>query len=146
MDCSKTIWILATNALDPTIMEFCKQNNKAIFLDNDPSQLSSLMKTLGKDLRAVFKDRFEVGFPSNLSRHYFTDTTISPSPHSPAVSRPFFHFFPSLEGSKPLSPTNMSWNSPTAYAVPFLSPSTKTNSYSEMCTYGSEETPLSVAP
>ncbi|KAK3324487.1 hypothetical protein B0T19DRAFT_486645 [Cercophora scortea] len=29
LDCSKSIWILATNAFDPTIHSFCRQNEKA---------------------------------------------------------------------------------------------------------------------
>jgi hypothetical protein len=63
VDCSKTIWILASNALDPTIKEFCKKNQKSIFLDDDPSELLRLMKVLGKELKDKFKERFEVSVP-----------------------------------------------------------------------------------
>lgn len=55
VDCSKTLWILATNILDPIIMEFCRKNEKAVFIDDNMDNLASLVKTLGKDLKAGFK-------------------------------------------------------------------------------------------
>jgi len=60
VDCSKTLWILATNILDPIIMEFCRKNEKAVFIDDNMDNLASLVKTLGKDLRAGFKDETSV--------------------------------------------------------------------------------------
>jgi len=63
VDCSKTVWILASNALDPIIKEFCKQNQKAIFLDDDPSEVLRLMKILGKQLKDEFKEQFLVRIP-----------------------------------------------------------------------------------
>jgi ATP-dependent Clp protease ATP-binding subunit ClpA len=52
IDCSQTIWILATNALDPTISAFCQQNEQAIFHDEDETKKEELMKSLAKELRA----------------------------------------------------------------------------------------------
>ena len=52
VDCSQTIWILATNALDPTISAFCQQNEQAIFHNDDETKKEELMKALAKELRA----------------------------------------------------------------------------------------------
>ena len=56
IDCSKTIWILATNALDDTILKFCAVNPD-IFSD-DQSTAQQLAKKLSKELRVAFLDRF----------------------------------------------------------------------------------------
>ncbi|OCK84463.1 P-loop containing nucleoside triphosphate hydrolase protein [Lepidopterella palustris CBS 459.81] len=67
VDCSKTLWILATNALDPTIKEFCRRNEKAIFFDEDPSQMSKLMKSLEKQLKTEFKEKFDAPLTGRIS-------------------------------------------------------------------------------
>jgi len=54
------IWILATNALDPTIMDFCKRNKAVVFESDRDEQLTSAMKELSKDLRNEFKHKFKV--------------------------------------------------------------------------------------
>lgn len=52
VNCSETIWILATNAFDDTIHEFCITNRKAIFNNNTAgSRQSPLMKQLSTRLR-----------------------------------------------------------------------------------------------
>ncbi|KAH8808795.1 P-loop containing nucleoside triphosphate hydrolase protein [Xylogone sp. PMI_703] len=58
IDCSKTIWILATNALDSTINSFCKQHHKAIFIDEDRSTEQKLVRALSKEIKEVFLQRF----------------------------------------------------------------------------------------
>lgn len=60
IDCSKTIWILATNALDTTIQDFCTLNHKAIFLDDDESEKLRLMKRLSRELKEDFLSQFDV--------------------------------------------------------------------------------------
>lgn len=51
MDCSKAIWILATNAFDDTIHEFCKTNEAALFQSDGPATSEKLVKGLCKTLR-----------------------------------------------------------------------------------------------
>lgn len=60
VDCSKMIWILATNALDPTIMDFCRKNKTAIYDSDSYEQLMHTMKELSKDLKNEFKQKFKV--------------------------------------------------------------------------------------
>jgi len=67
VDCSKTIWILATNALDGTIKRFCALNEKAIFVDGNNADKAVLMKRLAKELKTDFLRRFNV---SRLERNF----------------------------------------------------------------------------
>jgi hypothetical protein len=62
VDCSKTIWILATNALDTTIQNFCKLHDKPIFVDDDHGEKLRLMKQLSKELKEDFLSKFSVSF------------------------------------------------------------------------------------
>jgi hypothetical protein len=41
-------------------MQFCKDNNTAIFHDDDQSALIELLKDLGSQLKEEFKDKFKV--------------------------------------------------------------------------------------
>lgn len=72
MDCSKTIWILATNALDPTIKTFCTNYQDDIFGKGDEVVMARLMKRLKRLLKEDFLQRFGVGF---LQKY------ITPIPH-----------------------------------------------------------------
>lgn len=65
VDCSKTIWILATNALDATIQSFCKEHHKAIFEDEDEAEKLRLMKTLTKNMKKEFLSKFGVSLDTN---------------------------------------------------------------------------------
>jgi hypothetical protein len=60
IDCSKTVWILATNALDATIQSFCKLHHKPIFEDGDVSEKLRLMKDLSKAIKEDFLAQFGV--------------------------------------------------------------------------------------
>jgi hypothetical protein len=60
IDCSKTVWILATNALDATIQSFCKLHHKPIFEDDDVSEKLRLMKDLSKAIKEDFLAQFGV--------------------------------------------------------------------------------------
>lgn len=51
VDCSKAIWILATNAFDDTIHEFCKDNHTALFQSAGQIGSEKLVKGLCKTLR-----------------------------------------------------------------------------------------------
>ncbi|UKZ66600.1 uncharacterized protein TrAtP1_007771 [Trichoderma atroviride] len=57
IDCSKTIWILATNALDNTILDFCK-HNEAITGD-DGNEKTRQMRKLSQQLRESFLQQFD---------------------------------------------------------------------------------------
>ncbi|OAA57584.1 ATPase, aaa-2 [Niveomyces insectorum RCEF 264] len=64
VDCSRTIWILATNALDGTILGFC-EDHPTILRQNDGNEGDvdeatgqHLIKTLSGRLRGAFLDRF----------------------------------------------------------------------------------------
>ncbi|MCJ1360027.1 MAG: hypothetical protein MMC33_010030 [Icmadophila ericetorum] len=67
VDCSKTIWILATNALDPTIQAFCNSNHKPIFIDDDQSKKLHLMKQLSKELKEDFLSKFDAPITGRIS-------------------------------------------------------------------------------
>ncbi|OTA94945.1 hypothetical protein M434DRAFT_381613 [Hypoxylon sp. CO27-5] len=57
VDCSKTIWILATNALDDTINEFC-EDNKDIY-SQDEARKEKEAKRLSKELKNAFLTIFD---------------------------------------------------------------------------------------
>ncbi|RDL35746.1 Uncharacterized protein BP5553_06358 [Venustampulla echinocandica] len=67
IDCSKTIWILATNALDPTIKDFCSQNHDAVFIDDDQDKMASLMKQLSKQIKQEFLRIFDSPLTGRVS-------------------------------------------------------------------------------
>lgn len=60
IDCSKTIWILATNALDRRIRDFCKVNEAVLFDDDEVENKTRLMKELDRDLKNDFLAKFDV--------------------------------------------------------------------------------------
>lgn len=61
IDCSKTIWILATNALDKTITNFCDVPENALILSHDEStEKTKLGKKLSKALKQAFLAQFTV--------------------------------------------------------------------------------------
>jgi hypothetical protein len=59
IDCSKTIWILATNALDATIQGFCEKNEQ--ILTDSLAAKEKLGKELTKELKSAFLAEFDVG-------------------------------------------------------------------------------------
>jgi len=61
IDCSKTIWILATNALDDKIRNFCQVNGSMIWDEEDENKQTRLIKTLTKELKEDFLKIFQVG-------------------------------------------------------------------------------------
>lgn len=74
IDCSKTIWILATNQLDPTIKKFCAENpallaHDAVEEDEVSSEATqnSLLRKLETQLKDGFKSHFEPPLTGRLS-------------------------------------------------------------------------------
>jgi ATP-dependent Clp protease ATP-binding subunit ClpA len=63
IDCSKTIWILATNALDDKIRNFCQANGETFWNNEDEAEQTRLMKALTKELKEDFLNKFQVGSP-----------------------------------------------------------------------------------
>jgi hypothetical protein len=70
IDCSKTVWILATNALDSTIQNFCKLHHKSIFEDDDVSEKLRLMKSLSKAIKEDFLAKFGVSLKLKFGNHW----------------------------------------------------------------------------
>jgi hypothetical protein len=60
IDCSRTIWILATNAHDPIIQDFSATNNHVLFADADEAEKDRLMKQLSKQIKDNFLARHGV--------------------------------------------------------------------------------------
>ncbi|RSM04374.1 hypothetical protein CDV31_010076 [Fusarium ambrosium] len=65
VDCLNTIWILATNALDSTVVDFCEENSK--ILDGDENEKSQLSKELSKQLRQTFLHYFKAPLTGRVS-------------------------------------------------------------------------------
>lgn len=72
IDCSKTIWILATNALDATIQDFCKLHHKPIFVDDDQAEKLRLMNHLSKELKEDFLSKFDVSLHKLPHPHQYS--------------------------------------------------------------------------
>lgn len=61
VECSRTIWVLATNALDHTITTFCDApENAKILSEEESSEKVKLGKSLSKALKQAFLSRFGV--------------------------------------------------------------------------------------
>lgn len=54
VNCSRTIWILATNAHDPIIQDFSAKNSHVLFVDADEAEKDGLMKQLSKKIKDDF--------------------------------------------------------------------------------------------
>jgi ATP-dependent Clp protease ATP-binding subunit ClpA len=57
VDCSKTIWIIATNALDRKIVDFCEKN-PGVLTNDDQDKHARLMTDLEKTLKKQLKHTF----------------------------------------------------------------------------------------
>ena len=60
IDCSKTLWILATNALDDTIKAFCQHHHDPLFINPDEAKVTGLVEELRNRLRHDFIQKFKV--------------------------------------------------------------------------------------
>lgn len=66
VDLKKTIWVMATNALDNAIMQFCRLNGVLVSEDGKPEEKCKLQKTLSKELRDQCKHEFGVSIPHSI--------------------------------------------------------------------------------
>ncbi|KAH8684359.1 P-loop containing nucleoside triphosphate hydrolase protein, partial [Tricladium varicosporioides] len=66
IDCSKTIWILATNQLDGRITEFCKKNSK-IFDEDDLETRDDLIDELKEQMKDGFVEHFQPPLTGRIS-------------------------------------------------------------------------------
>lgn len=66
VNCSKTIWILATNALDKRIIGFC-DGNKAIFEEDNPYNRENLLEELTAAMREDFISVFKPPLTGRIS-------------------------------------------------------------------------------
>ncbi|KAN0070517.1 P-loop containing nucleoside triphosphate hydrolase protein [Elaphomyces granulatus] len=67
IDCSNTIWILATNAMDSTIKNFCSKHRETIFLHDDQSVHAPLMKQLSREIKEDFRSQFDSPLTGRIS-------------------------------------------------------------------------------
>lgn len=65
INCSKTIWILATNALDNTILDFCEENDFTVGDIGD--EKSRLVRKLSQQLRESFLQQFGAPVTGRIS-------------------------------------------------------------------------------
>ncbi|KAM5350229.1 hypothetical protein ACJ41O_006734 [Fusarium nematophilum] len=65
VDCSNTIWILATNALDTKILDFCEEND-GIF-NCDEAEKKKLAKQLSRQLQEGFLRHFDAPVTGRIS-------------------------------------------------------------------------------
>ncbi|KAH9908378.1 P-loop containing nucleoside triphosphate hydrolase protein [Xylariomycetidae sp. FL2044] len=67
IDCSRTIWIIATNALDDTIHEFCKTHEKVLYQTDNKAAQHKLLNQLTRKLRAEFVTRFKAPLTGRIT-------------------------------------------------------------------------------
>ncbi|PMD47852.1 P-loop containing nucleoside triphosphate hydrolase protein [Hyaloscypha variabilis F] len=101
IDCSKTVWILATNALDSTIQSFCKVHHKSIFEDDDVSEKLRLMKSLSKAIKEDFLAKFGSPVTGRISDF------LPFLPFSPGEQAVIVHKFLLELGQKVQGPVNL---------------------------------------
>ncbi len=63
VDCSQTIWVLATNAIDEPIMAFCEKHKTSLLNGQDHTDRPMLVKKLAKVIKKAFKEQFKVRPP-----------------------------------------------------------------------------------
>jgi hypothetical protein len=72
IDTSNTIWIIATNAVDDIILDFCEVHHKDVFQSDDPMRQTEMMNDLSVRLRKQLKSEFGVStMPSWSSRQRY---------------------------------------------------------------------------
>ncbi|RMZ81536.1 hypothetical protein DV737_g2501, partial [Chaetothyriales sp. CBS 132003] len=67
IDCSKTIWVIATNALDDKIRNFCQEHGATIWNGDDEVKQARLMKALSKELKEGFLSHFSAPVTGRIS-------------------------------------------------------------------------------
>ncbi|KAK4134667.1 P-loop containing nucleoside triphosphate hydrolase protein [Trichocladium antarcticum] len=67
VDCSKTIWILATNAFDATIQQFCAKHQDALFDNPSADDAEANLKRLGRQLAGLIQKKCVSQFGAPLT-------------------------------------------------------------------------------
>lgn len=73
VNCKSTIWILATNALDKHIIDFCERN-QAVFDEDNKPQREDLLEELTLEMKDEFISVFSVRVLYPLSIMLLTST------------------------------------------------------------------------
>ncbi|KAF2194328.1 P-loop containing nucleoside triphosphate hydrolase protein [Zopfia rhizophila CBS 207.26] len=87
VDCSKAIWILATNAVDNIILDFSEANRIELFEPSDALRQAELMNNLSISINKQLKTEFGTPLTSRLS------VTIPFLPFSPTEAAVIAHKF-----------------------------------------------------
>jgi ATP-dependent Clp protease ATP-binding subunit ClpA len=66
VDCSKTIWILATNALDNNVVRFCERN-KTLLMEESKQAKSNALDDLTKSMRKGLRTQWGAALTSRIS-------------------------------------------------------------------------------
>ncbi|KAF2233612.1 P-loop containing nucleoside triphosphate hydrolase protein [Viridothelium virens] len=101
INCSKTIWILATNMHDPVIQSFCVANNKALFVDEDESERERLLKQLSTKIKQDFLNHHQAPITGRIS------TFVPFLPFSPGEQAVIIHKHLLELGRKVRTPVNL---------------------------------------
>lgn len=64
IDCSQTIWIFATNAVDHIILDFCAVHKSELFELNEPIRQKALILDLTTRIKKKLKEAFGVCYSS----------------------------------------------------------------------------------
>lgn len=88
IDCSKTIWILATNKLDDTIHAFCTANEKSLFGSDDSEFQDELVRKLCKKLRREAAATFGAPITGRISE-FLPFLVFSPAEQAVIVHKIF---------------------------------------------------------
>ena len=70
VECSKTIWILATNAVDDTILSFCAEHRGIIFNDDREFKKLYLIEQWSKQIKEEFLNELDVSVLSSITNAY----------------------------------------------------------------------------
>ena len=68
VNCSKTIWILATNAHDAIIQDFTTNNGQVLFAEQDEREVKRLLKQLSYQVREDFRAHHGVSGPTDSTK------------------------------------------------------------------------------
>lgn len=112
MNCSKVMWVLTTNALDPIIMSFCAEHEMLLSDEGDLKGKEQKATELTKTLRAASTDIFTVSLSTcHPTVHPAVTPKVAPvpmsantedgSPPSRAGFRKLFHFSRSTPTNRP---------------------------------------------
>jgi hypothetical protein len=79
VNCSKTIWVLATNAFDRIIHEFCNKHGDDLFDDRASKEADKEIRRLGRQLsRKIQKESLGVFGVSEIALPCLWSTIPSP--------------------------------------------------------------------